>query len=359
MMILDIVKVILPSILSFLIGIGIAPYLTDFLYKKQLWKKNPKGAAIDGHGTPIFNSKLDKEFLTKTPRLGGILIWSSVSIVGLLIWLLAKFFDIEILDKLEFISRNQTWIPFGTLLVGAIIGLIDDVLEIKGNGKYIGGGLSLGIRLGVIALIGILIASWFFFKLDVVTVTLPFFGILNVGWLIIPIYVLIILAVYSGGVIDGIDGLAGGVFAIMFSAYGIIAFSLHQVDLAAFSLLVVGAILAFLWFNIPPARFYMSETGSMALTSTLAVMAFMTDSIGGGIGITVLPIIAFPLVITVLSVIIQLISKKYRNGKKVFQVAPLHHHFEAIGWPSYKVTMRYWVMSLIFAVIGVIVALIG
>jgi phospho-N-acetylmuramoyl-pentapeptide-transferase len=358
-MILDIVKVILPSTLSFLIGIGIAPYLTDFLYKKQLWRKSSKRAAVDGHGTPIFNEKLDKELLTKTPRLGGILIWASVLIIGGLIWSLARFTDIEVLSKLEFISRNQTWIPFGTLIFGAMVGFIDDILEINGGGKYVGGGLSLSVRLSSMALIGLLVGLWFFFKLDVTTIGMPIWGPIEIGWFIIPLYMIIILAVYSGGVIDGIDGLAGGIFAIMFSAYGVIAFSLHQVDLAAFAMLVVGAILAFLWFNIPPARFYMSETGSMALTGTLAVLAFMTDSLGGGVGIAVLPIIALPLVITVLSVIIQITSKKFRNGKKVFMVAPLHHHFEAIGWPSYKVTMRYWVISIIMAVLGIVVALVG
>ena len=159
--------------------------------------------------------------------------------------------------------------------------------------------------------------------------------------------------------IDGIDGLAGGVFAVMFSAYSIIAFYQQQINLASFCAVIVGSLLAFLWFNIPPARFYMSETGSMALTVTLSVVAFMTDSLGGGHGILVLPIIAFPLLITTLSVIIQLLSKKFRNGKKVFLVAPLHHHFEALGWPASKVTMRYWVVSVIFAIIGVTFALVG
>ena len=145
----------------------------------------------------------------------------------------------------------------------------------------------------------------------------------------------------------------------MFTAYAGIAFYQQQINLAAFSALIVGGILAFLWFNIPPARFYMSETGTMGLTITLTVVAFMTDSLGGGHGVFVLPIVAFPLVITVLSVVIQLLSKKFRNGKKIFQVAPIHHHFEAIGWPAAKVTMRYWVISIVFAIIGLSIALIG
>jgi phospho-N-acetylmuramoyl-pentapeptide-transferase len=175
----------------------------------------------------------------------------------------------------------------------------------------------------------------------------------------IPIFILVTLAIYAGGVIDGIDGLSGGVFAAMFTAYAGIAFYQQQINLAAFCAMIVGAILAFLWFNIPPARFYMSETGTMGLTLTLAVVAFMTDALGEGHGLLALPVVAFPLVITVCSDIIQLLSKKFRNGKKVFLVAPVHHHFEAIGWPGYKVTMRYWVISIIFAIVGLIVALIG
>jgi len=166
------------------------------------------------------------------------------------------------------------------------------------------------------------------------------------------------LAVYAGGVIDGIDGLAGGVFAIIFGSYGLIALAQNQVDLAAFCATVVGALLAFLWFNIPPARFYMTETGVMGLTLALTVTAFMTDELGEGKGVAVLPLIAFPLVVTVLSDVMQVLSKRIR-GKKVFLVAPIHHHFEALGWPSHKVTMRYWVFSAVMAFIGVIVALGG
>lgn len=358
-MFIEIVKVLLPAILAFLVGIGITPHITDFLYKKEMWKKSKKEKAVDGHGTPIFDAKLDKERITKTPRMGGLVIWISAFLVGGLIWILARILNIDIFDKIEFISRNQTWIPFATLLLGAIIGLVDDFLTVNNKGSYLAGGLPLKTRLLVVGAVGILIGFWFFLKLDIITLGIPFLGEITIGWLIVPVYAIILIAVYSGGVIDGIDGLAGGVFATIFGAYSVIAFSLHQYDLAAFGTLIMGAILAFLWFNIPPARFYMSETGSMALTMTIGVMAFMTDSLGGGIGITVLPIIALPLVLTVLSVIIQVLSKKFRNGKKVFQVAPLHHHFEAIGWPAYKVTMRYWVFAIISATLGVVIALIG
>lgn len=261
--------------------------------------------------------------------------------------------------KLDLLSRNQTWIPLITLLLGGLVGMIDDLMEIRGSGSHIAGGLSLTKRLIIVGAIGLLCAVWFYYKLEITGIGLPGGELLNMGILFIPFFTFVTMALYSGGVIDGIDGLAGGVFAAMFSAYAGIAFAHDQINLAAFCAVVVGGILAFLWFNIPPARFYMSETGSMALTITLAVVAFLTDSLGDGHGILVLPIIAFPLVITSLSVVIQIISKKLRNGKKVFLVAPIHHHFEAKGWPAHKVTMRFWVISVMCAIVGMTLGLVG
>ncbi len=184
-------------------------------------------------------------------------------------------------------------------------------------------------------------------------ITVPFYGPLELGAFFIPLFLIIIIGIYSGGIIGGVDGLSGGVFAAIFSAYAIIAFSQGQIDLAAFCSVVVGGLLAFLWFNIPPARFFNSETGTMGLTTALVVVAFLADQVA------VLPIIAFLLVATSASSIIQILSKRFRNGKKVFLVAPLHNHFQALGWPSYKVTMRYWVLAMVFAVLGVIIALVG
>jgi phospho-N-acetylmuramoyl-pentapeptide-transferase len=354
---IDLVKVILPSIIAFIIGMFSAPLLTEFLYRNKMWKKKVKSVSIDGGGTPIFSS-LHAEREVSTPRMGGILIWMSAIVTTLVFWLFSHLFPGSIFSKLDFLSRDQTWIPLSVLFLGAIVGLVDDVLEIKGGGGNYAGGLSLKKRLFFVGIISFLISLWFYFKLDVNSISIPFMGKTILGLWFIPVFVLITLFIYSGGVIDGIDGLAGGVFASIFAAYAGIAFFQNQINLAAFCAVLVGAILAFLWFNIPPARFYMSETGSMALTITLAIVAFMTDSMGDGRGIAVLPIIAFPLVVTSLSVIIQVCSKKFRHGKKVFLVAPIHHHFEAKGWPASKVTMRYWVVGIVCAIFGVILALI-
>ncbi|MEI6528242.1 MAG: hypothetical protein WCO10_01045 [bacterium] len=357
-MTLSIIKIFLPSVLAFIIGIILTPFLTNFLYKNEMWKKKAKTVAVDGRGTPIFNS-LHAKNETSVPRMGGIIIWLSSLIVIVLIWLLARLAGGDFLSKLDFLSRDQTWIPLFTLVFGAMVGLVDDWMDIRGNGDHKAGGLSLKKRLLLIGLISLAIASWFYFKLEIHAIGIPFYGSLDIGLWFIPLFVIVAMAIYSGGVIDGLDGLAGGIFATIFSAYAVISFAQGQINLSAFCLMLVGAILAFLWFNIPPARFYMSETGSMALTLTLTIVAFMADSMGEGVGLFVLPIIAFPLVVTTLSVVIQVLSKKFRNGKKIFQVAPIHHHFEAIGWPAYKVTMRYWIIGIIFALVGVIIALLG
>ena len=352
-MIIDVVKVFIPTTLTFIIGIILSSIISNYLYKYKLWKKKAGKIDMQGNATLVFN-ELHKDKEISTPRMGGIIIWFSVLITTLFLWSMGHLFPNSITSKLDFLSRNQTWIPLLTLIFGGIIGLIDDMFEVKGIG-----GLSLKKRLVVVAIISLLSALWFYFKLDVTGIGTPHFGEIFLGWLFIPFFMLVTLAIYSGGIIDGVDGLAGGVFAVMFSAYASIAFYLNQINLAAFCAVVVGGILAFLWFNIPPARYYMSETGTMALTITLSIVAFMTDTLGEGHGIIVLPIIALPLLFTSLSAIIQVFSKKFRNGKRVFLVAPFHHHLEAKGWPTYKITMRYWIISVICAIVGVTIALIG
>lgn len=354
-MIDDVIKIFIPAITAFWIGIASTPLITHYLFKYRVWKKKGGKVALDGSVAVEFG-KLHEAGETKTPRMGGIVIWGSVALTALLFSALALLVPSEFSERLDFISRSQTWIPLVVLLIGAFVGFINDVLDVVETRAA--RGLPLSVRLSLVTLLALFVGSWFFTKLGIVSIGIPFMGALYLGWLIVPLFILISLALYASGVIDGIDGLSGGVFASIFAAYAFIAFSNGQYDLAAFCATVVGALLAFLWFNVPPARFWMTETGSMSLTLTIAAVAFLTDLKGEGNGVAVLPIVAFLLVVTVASVLLQIFWKRV-FGRKLLRIAPLHHHFEAIGWPGYKVTMRYWILSYIFAIMGVALALIG
>ncbi|MBI4132593.1 MAG: hypothetical protein HY473_00630 [Candidatus Sungbacteria bacterium] len=350
-LILNILKVFGLSAVAFFFALVWTPLLTSLLYKYKLWRKTVRTAAPDGTKTPIFAS-LHKERETSTPRMGGLLIWLTTLVVIYAFWALAKFTASPLFDKISFLSRNQTWLPLFTLVAASSLGLIDDLLQVFRKGSYIAGGLTFRVRLLVVILIAVVGAYWFYVRLGQDSLYIPGIGDVVIGLWFVPLFLVTMLATFSTSVIDGLDGLSAGVFAAIFAAYGGIAFFQGQIDLAAFSAVLLGSLLAFLWFNIPPARFYMGETGILGLTTTLTVIAFLTDSV------IVLPIIAFVPAVAAASVIIQLLSKRWR-GKKVFLVAPIHHHLEARGWPAYKVTMRFWVISVVFAIIGMVIALVG
>ncbi|MFH1180928.1 MAG: hypothetical protein V1705_00785 [bacterium] len=335
----------------------LAPFLIKLLYKIKFWKKTAREKTITGEKAEIFNS-LHKEREVSVPRGGGLIIWSSVLLVTFLFFLVSHLPSPWWLKNLDFFTRTETWLPLFTLVVASLVGLADDFLTVYGGGKYVGGGITFKRRLTIVALIGLVGGWWFYHQLGWDTIHIPLLfnfpqGIdFFVGWWMIPIFISVMVASWAGGVVDGLDGLSGGVFAAIFAAFSVIAFSLGKPDLAIFCSLIVGALFAFLWFNIPPARFYMTETGVLGLTSTMAVVAFLTNSV------VVLPIIAGLLVLESGSVILQLLSKKFRH-KKIWLSTPIHHHFEAKGWPAYKVTMRFWIIGAVLALLGVAIRLLG
>lgn len=344
------IKIFLPAIVTFIVGIVLTPIATHYFFKYKMWRKVSRNKnVILGE----FQKIHDETSELTTPRTGGMIIWISVIITIFIFGFLDVFFHNETTNKLYFISRGQTVLPLFTLIMASFIGLGDDFIQIFGKGKWITDPIVLRyIKIGIIVLLGIIIGGWFFVKLGISELYIPWFGFIELGYIFIPFFILIMLGTWSTSVIDGVDGLSGGILSSIFGAYTLISFFNNQIDLAAFCAVITGGTLAFLWFNIPPARFYMGETGMIGLTVTLSVVAFLTNTV------LLLPIIAFPLFITSLSSIIQMTSKRFRHGKKVFLFAPLHHHFEALGWSKYKITMRYWIVAIITSIIGVIIALI-
>lgn len=326
---------------AFVLGIALTPAFTNFLYKNKLGQKIRERDFENKKRVPIFY-KLHK-CKENTPTMGGLLIWGVVVI-------LTSVFNLD---------RAGTWLPLFTLFSAGVIGAIDDLLCIKSTGKF-RGGLRFRTKLIIYIIVAAIGAWWFYSKLGWSEIHIPggnLFGLpynIELGWWYIPLFITVLVGTsFSANQTDGLDGLLGGVMAFCFTAFSVIALVQDKPELAVFCITLVGAILAFLWFNIYPARFFMGDTGSFALGMTLAVVAFLTNSV------IILPIIAFPLVIEAVTTIIQIVSKKVRGGKKVFISAPIHNHFLAQGWPESKVVMRFWIISAVFAIIGLVIALIG
>lgn len=339
-----IIKILFLSTVSFIVSIFWTPFLTNFLYRYKLGKQ-----IRDSKETPVF-SKMHKA-KEGTPTMGGLLIWVTVFALAVIFFYLSRIFPLTVFGKLNFLTRSQTLLPLGALVASALVGLADDYFDIKKMGPR-GRGLGMQHRLLIYALIAVFGAWWFYSKLEWDVIHIPFFGDYQIGLWYIPIFIFVIVSTaFSVNEIDGLDGLAAGTLLSGFGAYGAIAFFMGKVDLAAFCGMISGALVAFLWFNIYPARFFMGDTGAMSLGVTLGIIAMLTNYA------LLLPVIGFLFMVESLSVIIQIISKKIRK-KKVFLSAPLHHHLEARGWPEPKIVMRFWLISWIAAAIGLIIFLI-
>lgn len=335
-----------------------APRLIDLLVWLKFWKKKSRSVGMNGKPLEVTKEFYDQdESKQKIPRAGGILIWVTALAITLTFWVVFKIENNETTQFLNFLDRRQTFIPLGTLFFAAIVGFIDDALAtLESGGNYIAGGLKLTHRFGFVLILSSLIGLWFFY----VPITKFNFGLVNidfsklllfngdiVNWsfLVVPLTIFILMALWGSSMIDGFDGLASGVFIPIYLSFAGLAFAKGFYDIATFLMVIVGAMCAYLWYNIPPAKFYMGDTGTMSLLLTIGVVAILIDEV------FVLPLAGLMLVLTEGSVIIQVISKKFFK-RKVFLAAPLHHHLEAKGWKKEQITMRYWLVSIMTSVLA-------
>lgn len=324
---------------TFVITIALTPLLTDILYRYKVWKV-PKQQAISGESATVFNSLHQEKHKRHIPTMAGVLIWGVVALI-------TYAFNL---------SRSETFLPLFTLVAFGLLGLADDFINLKGSNGV--AGLKFTTKLVTTLLLSAAGALWFYYKLDWTIIHIPgssMFGLahnIDIGFWYIPLFILVIVSTsHAVNITDGLDGLAGGLLAIAFSIYVIICLAQGKVDLAVFNATIVGAVLAYTWFNIYPARFFMGDTGSLALGATLGVVAMLTNTA------IILPIIAIIFVIDTLSVILQLFWKKFFK-RKLLPISPLHHTFEYLGWPETKVTMRLWIVGAVIGVVGLILALV-
>jgi phospho-N-acetylmuramoyl-pentapeptide-transferase len=331
-------------VISAMVAAMVTPVMTNFLFRHRLGKQ-----IRDPNETPIYSTMHAQK--AGTPTMAGVLVWGTTAALLGIFWLLAKAVPFGFWHEANFWSRSETYLPFGMMILAAMVGLVDDIYNIRRRGAH-GGGLRVRQRLVLFALIAVIGAWWFVTKLDWTTLHIPLFGNVDIGWWYAPLFVLVIVATgFSVDITDGLDGLAGGLLLLCFVTFGVIAFLQGRVELASFIAVIVGALASFLWFNIPPARFFMGDTGAMGLGVTLGVIAMVTNSA------LLLPIIGLPFVIEACSVLIQVSSKRLRH-KKVFLSAPIHHHLEAKGWSEPKIVMRFWIIGALSAVFGLTMFLI-
>ncbi len=305
------VRIFLLGFMGFLVSMLITPIYTTIAYKKEWWKKQ-RSEAMGGIAAPVYKKLHAAKHKRNVPNMAGMIFVVATVLVTLCFNL----------------SRGQTWLPLAAMLAKLKLFLYS-----------------------VVAVIG---GWWFYNKLGVNTVFLPVIHHWHVGVFIIPIFWLVVVATANAvNMSDGLDGLAGGLLSSSFLAYAVIAAIEGKYGLAAFCFTIVGALLSYTWFNIFPARFFMGDVGAFALGTALGVIAMQTDTV------YILPIIGAVYVMEAGSVIINRTSRKLRHGKKVFLSSPIHHHFEAIGWPETKVTMRFWILGQVSAVVGLVLFLLG
>ncbi len=339
-----ITKILILATTAFLVAMAWTPGLSYFLYKFKL------GKTIRSAVTAPMFAELHKK-KAGVPTMGGVLLWGTTLIVTVGFSLASLIAPNDFLGELNFLSRSQTWLPLAALVAAGLVGLADDFMNIRKLGSH-GGGIDIRHRLFLYTIIAAIGAWWFYVKLDWDILHIPLYGDITIGWLYIPFFILVIVGTsFSVNQSDGLDGLAGGTLATAFAAYAAISLMQGRFDLAALCAVIVGSLLAFLWFNIYPARFIMGDTGAMSMGVTLGIVAMLTNSA------LLLPIIGFVFVLETVTTFIQIISKKLFK-RKVFLIAPIHHHFEAKGWPEPKVVMRFWVISWMGAGLGLILALL-
>lgn len=322
------------SVAAFLLATALTPIYTYAAYRYRFWKKQ-RDTSTTGEKLLVFVKLHKEKFKRNIPTMAGaigVIAITTVTLVNL--------------------DRGETWLPLAALLGGAFVGLLDDIINLRGDGTGVAG-MRSSVKFLMITALGLALGWFFCVKLGYSSVHIPFVGPLEIGWFMIPLFAFAVVATGNAvNISDGLDGLAGGLLALSFSTFGVIALLQGQFHLAGFCFTVVGALLSYLWFNIYPARFFMGDVGSFAFGASLGVVAMLTNTL------FLLPVIGVIFVVEAGSSLIQIFSKRVFH-RKVFTSAPIHHHLEAAAWPETKVTMRFWVIGAVTAFLGVYLAIAG
>lgn len=269
-----------------------------------------------------------------TLTMGGLIIFLAVFLVTV---------------PFNLAGRLSILLPLSVMVGSGILGAVDDLLNLLGSR---GRGMAPRFKFAWLLLISVAAALTLHFFFNLRSIFIPFAGKFDIGLWYLPVAIIAVLGTANAvNLTDGLDTLAGGTAAIAFAAYGVIAFLQGQQYLVTFAFTVVGATLAFLWFNAHPAQVFMGDTGSLALGATLATLALMTGHW------LLLPLVGLVFVMEAGSVLLQVAYFRVTGGGRLFRMTPIHHHFELKGWSEPQVTLRLWVLGMIGAILGIALAL--
>ncbi len=280
-----------------------------------------------------------------TPTMGGVMIVLPVALITALL-------NAGSLLGLTVLGRSVL-LPLGVMLAYAFLGASDDWEKLRGR-RQRGEGMRARTKFLIQLVFALVVAIGLYYVLEVPQLYLPGYkDEIEIGIWYIPVAMFVIVATSNAvNITDGMDGLAGLISATAFATFGAIALIQKQIFLARFCFTLVGAVFGFLWFNVHPANLIMGDTGSLSLGATLGVVALMTGQW------SLLPLIAIIPVSEVLSDILQVAYFKLTGGRRIFKMAPLHYHFELSGWSETQIVQRFWLISLLFAMIGVALAVV-
>lgn len=324
------------AVTGFLLAMALTPFYTHLAYRYKFWKKQ-KQLTVDGEKLPVMEKLHRHKFERAFPTMAGVV---GVIVITLVTWL----FNLD---------RGQTWLPLAGFIGGSFVGVIDDLINVLSSERGVAG-LRGPVKFFLISVVGLGLGWFFAIKLGWTAIMVPFLGSVEIGALgMILLFTFAIVATSNAvNITDGLDGLSGGLTILAYGAFGVIAMFQGHMLLFGFCMTVVGWLLSYTWFNVPPARFMMGDTGSFALGAGLGVIAMMTNSF------LLLPVIGLMFVIEAGSSLLQLIAKRFWH-RKIFLSAPLHHHLEAKGWGEAKVVMRFWILAGVCAIVGVFMASVG
>ena len=326
---------------TFLVWFIISPFYIRFLQRLKLGKQI-REESITGKAFEFFKLHSHK---TGTPTMW----WAMILITVFLMVLISIIFQQLWVINNSLLNQKETYLSLFTLLTVWILWATDDYMNIRGIGKT--KWLSAKFKIFWLLVFAAAWSWWFYDRLgwSEILLKLPYLPGFEIGILFIPLFIFIIVwAANSVNITDGLDGLAGWLLLFAYAVYGYITFDQWLFLLSTLCVSICGALIAFLWFNIKPAKFYMWDVWSLALWANLWLMALLTNTLA------ILCIVWLIFILETLSVIIQISSKKLRNGKKVFKIAPFHHHLEACWWWEETVVFRLWLVGLILSVVAVI-----